>query len=187
MGRITYSSLMSLDGYIADRDGNFDWAFPAGNVHDAANEDAATAGTFAMGRRLWDVMRWWDDIDLDDPEVDAATAEFTRVWRAADKLVYSRSLTSVDAPRTTLAGEFDPVALRALADASEMDVSVGGADLAAQAFAAGIVDVVTTWIFPVTIGAGLAAFPTDTRVDLELLTERRLDGGVTELRYRGRR
>lgn len=184
MARITYSNLMSLDGYIADRDGSFDWAFPAGDVHEAVNEDARSAGTMALGRRVYDVLRAWDDIDpAGEPGPET---EFAAIWHDADKLVYSRSLESIDAPRTTLVGAFDPGELRALADASTRDVSIGGADLAAQAFAAGIVDEAVVWVFPVTVGGGVAAFPSDVRVDLELVAERRLDGGVAELRYRVR-
>jgi len=187
MGKISYSNLTSLDGYIADRDGNFDWAMPVGDVHDAVNADARTAGTFALGRRVWDVLRWWDDFDPENPEGhDEQSAEFTRIWHAADKLVYSRTLTRIDAPRTTLVGRFDPIELRALAEASDRDVSIGGAHLAAQAFAAGIIDEVVLWVFPVTVGGGLAAFPTDARVDLDLRSERRLPGGVIEARYRVR-
>ena len=184
MARITYSNLMSLDGYIADRDGNFDWAEPVGEVHEAVNDDARSAGTMALGRRVYDVLRAWDDID---PEGEPGPmTEFAAIWHASDKLVYSRSLTSLEAPRTTLAREFDPEALRAFADAADRDVSIGGAELAAQAFAAGVVDDVVTWVFPVTVGGGTPAFPPDARVGLELVAERRLAGGVVELRYTAR-
>lgn len=181
MGRLIYSTLASLDGYIADRDGGFDWAVPGDDLHEAVNERMHGVGTFLLGRRLFEVMRAWDTFDLDgQPRV---ITEFARIWRAADKVVYSRTLRGVDAPRTRLDRHFDVEEVRRFVASAGRDVAIGGPDLAGPAFRAGIVDDVLLHVFPVLVGGGTPAFP-DVRLDLELVEERRFEGGVVRLAYR---
>ena len=182
MGNIVYFSQCSLDGYIADASGDFSWAEPADDAHRYANEMARSNGTYLLGRRTYDVMRYWDDAREGVPEVEA---EFQRAWAAAEKVVYSRSIDDVG-QRARIEREFDPAAARALAEASSGDVSIGGSELGGQALAAGIVDVVTLLLYPVLVGGGLQVFPDGVRLDLELIDERRLDRGVVLVSYRVR-
>jgi dihydrofolate reductase len=181
MGRLLYSTLASLDGYIADTDGRFDWATPSDELHAAVNDRLHGVGTFLLGRRMYEVMRAWDTIDLDDEP--AAIADFAHIWRSADKVVYSRSLARVDAPRTRLERHFDVDEVRRFTEAAGRDVAIGGPDLAAAAFRAAIVDDVILHVFPVIVGGGTAAFP-EARLELELVEERRFEGGVVRLAYR---
>lgn len=181
MGRLIYSTLASLDGYIADRDGGFDWAVPHDDLHEAINARMHGVGTFLLGRRLFEVMRAWDTFDLDGQP--AVVTEFARIWRAADKVVYSRTLQHVDAPRTRLERHFAVEEVRRFVASAGRDVAIGGPDLAGPAFRAGIVDDVLLHVFPVLVGGGTAAFP-DVRLDLELVEERRFEGGVVRLAYR---
>jgi dihydrofolate reductase len=181
MGRLIYSALASLDGYIADRDGGFDWAVPDDDVHHAVNEALHGVGTFLLGRRMYEVMRAWDTFDLDGQP--AAIAGFARIWRAADKVVYSRTMHGVDAPRTRLERHFDVDEVRRFVASAGRDVAIGGPDLAGPAFRAGVVDEVLVHVFPVLVGGGTTAFP-DVRLDLELVDERRFERGVVRLAYR---
>lgn len=181
MGRLIYSTLASLDGYIADRDGRFDWAVPGDDLHEAVNASLHGVGTFLLGRRTYEVMRAWDDVDLDEQPV--VVAGFARIWRAADKVVYSRTLPRVDAPRTLLERHFDVDEVRRSVASAGRDAAIGGPDLAGPAFRAGIVDEVLVHVFPVLVGGGTAAFP-EVRLDLELAEERRFEHGVVRLAYR---
>ena len=182
MGRLIYSTLASLDGYIADEDGRFDWAVPSAEVHAAVNARLHGVGTFLLGRRLYEVMRAWDAVDVrgQSPEV----VEFAHIWRSADKIVYSRTLKSVPEPRTRLERHFEVDGVRRFVAAAGRDVAIGGPDLAAAAFRAAIVDDVVLHVFPVLIGAGTTAFPADVRLELELVGERRFENGVVGLEYR---
>jgi dihydrofolate reductase len=181
MGRLIYSTLASLDGYIADRDGGFDWAVPDDDLHEAVNQALHGVGTFLLGRRMYEVMRAWDAVDLDGQP--AAVAGFARIWGAAEKVVYSRTLPRVDAPRTRLERHFDVDEVRHFVASAGRDAAIGGPDLAGPAFRAGIVDEVLVHVFPVLIGGGTAAFP-EVRLDLDLLEERRFGRGVVRLAYR---
>jgi dihydrofolate reductase len=181
MGRLLYSTLASLDGYIADPDGRFDWAAPSEELHAAVNERLHGVGTFLLGRRTYEVMRAWDDIDPDD--APGVIAHFAHIWRAADKVVYSRSLGHLDAPRTRLERHFDVDEVRRFTSAAGRDVAIAGPDLAGAAFRAAIVDDVVLHVFPVIVGGGTAAFP-EARLGLELVEERRFEGGVVRLAYR---
>ncbi|MGR2752445.1 dihydrofolate reductase family protein [Agromyces arachidis] len=181
MGRMISSTLASLDGYIADPDGRFDWAVPGDDVHRAVNDALRGVGTFLLGRRTYEVMRAWDTVDLDgQPDV---VAGFARIWSAADKVVYSRTLPGVDAPRTVLERHFDVDEVRRFVTSAGRDVAIAGPDLAGPAFRAGLVDDVVLHVFPVLVGGGTRAFPT-ARLDLELVEERRFEGGVVGLAYR---
>ena len=180
MGLIVYFSQCSLDGYIADESGDFSWAAPADDAHRFANDVARTTGTYLIGRRSYEVMGYWDEVTEGAPEVEA---DFQREWARAEKVVYSRSIDEVG-PMARIEREFDPVAARALAEASTLDVSIGGADFGGQALEAGIVDVVTLLIYPVLVGGGRPVFPEGVRLDLELTAQRLLDHGVVLMSYR---
>jgi dihydrofolate reductase len=182
MGRLVYSAITSLDGYVNDRDGGFGWAMPDDEVHQFVNDAQREVGTYLYGRRLYDVMAVWESwATEDEPE---PVKDFQRIWRAADKVVYSRALDAVSTPRTRLERSFDPDAVRALVEAAPTDVTVGGATLAAEAFRAGLVDACDLYLNPVAVGGGTPALPTDTRVDLTLTDNRRFGNGVVLLRYR---
>ena len=178
-------SIQSLDGYVADERGEFGWAAPREEVHAFVNELTREAGTHLLGRRMYEVMEVWERPD-DLPGMTDATRDFAAIWRAADKVVYSRTLDAVSTERTRLEREFDPDAVRALKESSESDLTVGGPGLAAAAFRAGLVDELQIFLAPVTVGGGTASLPEAMRVDLELVEERRFDGGMAYLRYRTR-
>jgi dihydrofolate reductase len=179
MGKLIYAALCSLDGYVADEQGNFEWAAPDAEVHAAVNDVERTVGTQLYGRRMYDVLAVWETMEDDDPVI----RDFAELWRAADKVVYSRTLQAPRSERTRIEREFDPDAVRALKESAEGDISIGGPELAAQAFAAGLVDELHLFVSPVIVGAGNPALRAGARVDLELLNERRFAGGVVHLHY----
>lgn len=180
MADLVYYSHCSLDGLIADENGDFSWAFPPDDVHRAANESASRTGLHLLGRRTYEIMRYWDE-----PQDGASDteAEFQRAWAPAQKVVYSRAIDEVGS-NARIEREFDPASARALADASEKDVAIGGADLGGQALRAGIVDVLTLVLFPVIIGRGSRVIPNDVRVELDLIERRDFSGGIVRLSYR---
>ena len=183
MAKLIYTAITSLDGYIADAKGNFDWAAPDEEVHRFVNQLERPIGTYLYGRRLYEVMRFWDSEQAVAGQPHHI-AQYADIWRAADKIVYSRSLGAVTTERTRLVRDFDTTDVRRMKVAAGSDLSVGGADLAAQALRAGVVDEIRLFLAPVVIGAGTRALPDDVRLDLELLDERRFRGGVVYLRYR---
>jgi dihydrofolate reductase len=180
MARLIYSALMSLDGYVADRDGNFDWAEPDQEVHTYVNDLQRPIGTHLYGRRLYEVMVAWETIDDQTPFI----RDFAEIWRAADKIVYSTTLEKVSSARTRFERAFDPEAVRRMKDSAERDLLVGGPDLAGQAIAAGLVDDHHLFVVPAVVGGGTRALPDDVRLDLELLDERRFASGFVHLHYR---
>ncbi|GAB3270232.1 dihydrofolate reductase family protein [Sinomonas notoginsengisoli] len=180
MGRLVYMNLASVDGYIADRTGNFDWARPDDDVHAAVNDLLRPIGTYLYGRRVYEVMRFWEDADI-TAEQSAVAHDFSEIWQAADKVVYSRTLPEVTTARTRLERAFDPDEVRTLKEGSASDLAIGGPGLAAAAFAAGLVDDVRLFIVPVTVGGGTPALP-DARLDLDLADERRI-GRFVYLHY----
>ncbi len=175
---LLYSAICSLDGFIADADGRFEWAAPSPEVHAFVNDQERPIGTYLYGRRMYETMRVWETLDDAAPEMQ----DYAQIWRAADKVVYSRTLPDVTTPRTRLERTFDPDAVRALKAAG--DISVGGPGLAAEALRAGLVDELRLLLVPVVIGRGNPALPDDLRIPLELLDERRFDSGVVYVRYR---
>jgi dihydrofolate reductase len=183
VARLVYSAITSLDGYIADERGNFDWAEPDAEVHAYVNDLERPMGAHLYGRRLYEVMRVWETFG-DDPDESAVVRDFAAVWRAADKVVYSGTLDAVSTTRTRLERSFDPDAVRALKAEATQDVTVGGAGLAAEALAAGLVDEINLFLNPVVVGGGTAALPDGLRVSLTLVDEHRFTGGVVHLRYR---
>jgi dihydrofolate reductase len=179
MARLLYSAITSLDGYIADADGRFDWAAPGEEVHAFVNDLERPVGTYLYGRRMYDVMRVWET--MDDPE--PVMRDYAEIWRAADKVVYSTTLDAPTTARTRVERAFDPEAVRALKAGARRDLSIGGAGLAAHALAAGLVDEVSLFLNPIVVGGGTRALPDGVRLPLELADERRFAGGVVYLRY----
>ena len=193
MAKLTYAAITSLDGYIEDEGGGFDWAVPDPEVHAFVNDLERPVGTHLYGRRMYETMAVWQTVGLEPAGASPAEAapspeelDFAEVWRAADKVVYSRTLDAVSTPRTRLEREFDPEGVRRLKDAADRDLSVSGPGLAQHAFAAGLVDQVHLFVFPVVVGGGRPGLPRGVRVDLALLDERRFGNGVVHLRYASR-
>lgn len=179
---LIYSAIVSLDGYTADQEGNFDWAEPDEEVLTLINDLERPVGTYLYGRGMYEVMRYWEDTDLDGRSV--ATREYAEIWRSADKIVYSTSLPETPTARTRLERSLDLEAVRVLKQHDE--IGIGGPTLAAHAIRAGLVDEYQFFVTPVLVGGGLAALPADARASLELVDERRFAGGVVYLRYRAR-
>jgi dihydrofolate reductase len=184
MGKLVYGIITSLDGYAVDASGRFDWAMPDEEVHAFANDLEREAGTLLYGRRMYEVMAAWETMPLEgEPEV---LADFAAVWRAADKVVYSTTLTEVGTSRTRLERTFDPGEVRRLKAGAEGDLAIGGPGLAAAAIRAGLVDEYWAIIAPVIVGGGTRALPDDVRIDLELVDVHRFGNGMVYLRHRVR-
>jgi dihydrofolate reductase len=185
MAELIYTTIMSLDGYIADEHGNFDWAAPDEEVHRFVNDLERPVGTYLYGRRMYEVMSAWETMDSapDQPQV---ILDFARIWQAADKVVYSRTLDTVSTARTRIERQFDPEAVRRLKASTGPDLAVGGPHLAAQAIEAGLVDEYHLFLTPTVVGGGNQALPDHVRLDLDLQDERRFTSGVVFLRYRQR-
>jgi dihydrofolate reductase len=185
MAKLVYSAIASLDGYVEDADGRFDWAAPDEEVHSFVNDLERPIGTYLYGRRLYDTMVFWENAELLTDQ-SAAMRDYAAIWQAADKVVYSRTLESAASARTRIERAFEPEAVRAMKAAAASDISVGGADLAGQALAAGLVDECQLLLGPIAVGGGKPALPAGVRIRLELLDERRFESGVVYLRYRTR-
>jgi len=183
MAQLIYSAIASLDGYIADEQGKFDWAEPDEEVHAFANELERATGTHLYGRRMYETMKVWeiDEMLEGQPQV---MRDYAEIWRAADKIVYSRSLEAVETSRTRLERDFDPEAVRDLKETATRDLSIGGAELAGQALDAGLVDEIHLLLVPFAVGAGKAALSIGRHIPLELLDQRRFGNGTVYLRYR---
>jgi dihydrofolate reductase len=182
VGKLIYSAIASLDGYVADEDGNFDWAQPSREVHGFINDLERSIGTYLFGRRMYETMAVWET----DPSLAAQSEvmrDFAEVWQAADKIVFSRTLTEAPTERTRIEQRFDPVAVRELKATADRDLSVGGPNLAATAFGAGLVDEYHLFVVPVIVGGGNRSLPDRVRLELELLDERRFGCGMVHLHY----
>jgi dihydrofolate reductase len=181
VARLTYSALASLDGYIEDESGRFDWAAPDAEVHAFVNELERPIGTYLYGRRMYETMVYWETVDAagEPPHI----LDYAEIWQAADKVVYSRTLETALSARTRIERSFDSEAIRELKDAADRDLSVGGAELAAQALEAALVDELLLFVAPVVVGGGKKALPAGVRVELDLLDEHRFAGGTVYLRY----
>jgi dihydrofolate reductase len=182
LAKLIYSAIASLDGYVADQSGNFDWAAPDEEVHAFVNDLERSISINLYGRRMYETMVAWETIPLDDQP--AVVRDFAEIWRAADKIVYSSTLGSVSSARTRLERDFDSDAVRRLKTATGGDLTVGGPGLAAQAIRAGLVDEYRLFLTPVVVGGGNRALPDGVRLQLELLDERRFGSGVVHLHYR---
>lgn len=183
MARLIYGSNMSLDGFTEDARGGFDWTTPDDDVFVDIIGLMRSAGTYLYGRRMYEVLAVWET-DADLAGQSDLTAEYAHVWQAAHKVVYSSTLAEPRTADTRLEAHFDPDAVRDLLAAASSDLLIGGPNLAAQAFAAGLVDEVVLYVWPVVLGGRNPALPTDLRVDLELVDERRFESGAVRLRYR---
>jgi dihydrofolate reductase len=184
MGKLIYSAITSLDGYVADEDGNFDWGAPDEDVHSFVNDLERPVGTYLYGRRLYEVMVAWETIALADQP--SFMQDFAQMWQAADKIVYSKTLKTVSSARTRIERDFDPEAVRQLKASAGRDITVGGPDLAAQAIKAGLVDEFHLFLSPIVVGEGKQSLPDNLLLKLELLDERRFGNGVVYLHYRTR-
>ncbi len=182
MARLIYSAIASLDGYVADEEGNFEWAAPDEEVHAFVNELERPVGTYLYGRRMYETMVFWETVDT-GPEQAPVMRDFAELWRAADKVVYSRTLDEATSAKTRIEREFDPEAVRELVASSSRDVGVGGSELAAEAFQAGLVDECQLFLAPVVVGAGKRALPDGVFARLDLLDQSRFDSGFVYLRY----
>jgi len=174
MAKLIYSAITSLDGYVADEKGNFDWAAPDEEVHRFVNDLERPIGTYLYGRRMYEVMVFWETGNT-LPDQPPVARDFAEIWQAADKIVFSKTLEEASSART-----------RELKSSAERDLTVGGPDLAAQAIRAGLVDEYQLFLTPIVVGGGKRALPDDVRAELELLEERRFENGTVYLRYRTR-
>lgn len=182
MGQLIYSMIVSLDGYVADQQGNFDWARPDEDLLAAVNEDTASIGTYLYGRRMYQTMMVWET----DPDIagnSPGSQDYAKLWQQADKVVYSTQLTEVSTARTVLKHQFDPLEIQRLKESISADLSVDGPTLAAEAFRHNLVDQIHLVVCPVVVGGGLPFLP-DIRMDLELLGHQRFDHGMVWLQYK---
>jgi dihydrofolate reductase len=185
MARLIYTAITSLDGYVADVERNFDWAAPSDEVHAFVNDLERPIGTYLYGRRLYEVMVAWETM----PSLAAGSNvmnEYAEIWRAADKIVYSRTLKATSSARTRIERDFDLQAVREMKAGAASDISVGGPTLAASAIKAGLVDEYHLLLHPIVVGGGTQALPDHFRAQLELMDERRFAGGVVHLHYRAK-
>ena len=183
MAKLIYSAITSLDGYVADEDGSFDWAAPDEEVHTFVNDLERPVGTYLYGRRMYEVMVYWETAHtLADQPLFAQ--DFAEIWQAADKIVYSKTLETVSSARTRIERDFDPAAVRRMKTSAGRDITVGGPDLAAQAIMAGLVDECHLFLAPIVVGGGKPSLPDNVQLKLELRDVRRFGNGVVHLHYR---
>jgi dihydrofolate reductase len=184
MAKLIYTAITSLDGYIADEHDNFDWAMPDEEVHSFVNDLEQSVGTYLFGRRMYEVMVYWETVHVADQPL--FVRDFAALWQAANKVVYSTSLEAVSSARTRIQRNFDPEEVRLMKAQVEHDMTVGGPHLAEQAIRAGLVDDYHLILSPVVVGGGTLALPTHIRLNLELLDERCFGNGMVHLHYRTR-
>jgi dihydrofolate reductase len=185
MGKLIYTAITSVDGFIEDANGKFDWAAPDEEVHAFVNDLVRSVGTYLYGRRMYETMVYWES-PPGLAQQSAAVREFAAIWQAADKIVYSQTLLAAASARTRIEREFDPEAIRRLKAGAPGNVGVGGAELAAQAAEAGLVDEYHLFLVPVLVGRGKRALTVARTQELELLEQRRFGNGTVHLRYRTR-
>jgi dihydrofolate reductase len=183
MAKLIYAALASLDGYVEDVEGKFDWAAPDEEVHAFVNDLERPIGTYLYGRRMYETMVFWETATAEAGE-PAEFSDYAELWRASEKIVYSRTLEAPSSARTRIEREFEPDAVRQLKQSSTADISVGGAELAGQAIGAGLVDECHLFLSPIVVGGGKRILPDGVRAQLELLDEHRFQNGVVHLHYR---
>jgi dihydrofolate reductase len=183
MVKLIYSAIASLDGYVEDEQGKFDWATPDDEVHAFVNDLERPIGTYLYGRRMYETMVFWETVGTGSDQ-PAVTRDFAEIWQAAEKIVYSRTMRTVSSARTRIERTFDAGAIRQLKETSGADITIGGAELAGQAIAEGLVDECHLLLGPIVVGGGKRALPRNVRAQLELLDERRFRSGVVHLHYR---
>jgi dihydrofolate reductase len=183
VGKLRYTAITSLDGYTADAQGSFEWAAPDEAVHSFVNDLERDIGTYLYGRRMYEVMQYWETAPTDDGQ-PPYLADYARIWQATDKIVYSTTLDNVSTARTKLEPSFDPDTVRAMKEENERELSIGGPGLAASALRAGLVDHIGRIVVPAVVGGGTAFLPDGLRLDLELLDEHGFPDGAVYLAYR---
>ena len=184
MAHLIYSAITSLDGYVADADGNFDWGAPDEEVHAFVNDLERPIGTYLYGRRMYEVLAAWESDDILAGDPPPFIRDYAAIWRAADKIVYSTTLQTVSSAKTRIERTFDVDEILRMKASAGSDLSVGGPGLAGQALGAGLVDECHLIVAPVVVGGGTQALPDDVRLELELLDERRFANGMVHLHYR---
>jgi dihydrofolate reductase len=182
VARLIYSAIASLDGYVEDADGNFDWARPDDDLHAFVNDLERPIGTYLYGRRMYETMVFWETAGS-GPEQPAVTRDFAEIWRAAEKVVYSRTLDRVSSARTWIEQAFQPSAVRRMKETARSDLTIGGAELAGEAIRAGLVDECHLFVVPVLVGAGKRFLPDGVRAQVQLIDQRRFGSGAVYLRY----
>lgn len=182
IAKLIYSAIASLDGYVADAHGKFDWAMPDEEVHAFVNDLERPIGTHLYGRRMYEVMKVWDSDDILEGQ-PAVMRDYAEIWRAADKVVFSRTLEEVETSRTKLEPAFDPEVVRALKESGEREIGIGGPELAGQALGADLVDEIHLLLVPVAVGAGKPALPIRRQIPLKLQEHRTFGNGTIYLHY----
>jgi dihydrofolate reductase len=182
MAELIFSAITSLDGYIEDAAGRFDWAEPDPEVFAFLNEIERPVGTYLYGRRMYETLVYWETADIQDQAL--MEWDWMQIWRSADKIVYSRSLESTSSTKTRIERDFDPHAVRAMKDSLDHDISIGGPNLAALAFRAGLIDRCQLFLTPVLVGGGKSALPAGVGLHLDLVSQRHFTNGVVFLDYR---
>lgn len=183
MAKLISSAITSLDGFINDRSGKFEWAMPDPEVHAFANSLEQGIGTYLYGRRMYEVMSYWQTVSTEPPE-DPIASEFAKAWQAAEKIVFSRTLEKPGTPKTRIERSFDPESIRKLKASWKSDLAIAGPTLAGEAMKAGLVDELHVIVVPVVVGGGTRSYPADAFLKLELLAERRFQSGFMHLHYR---
>jgi dihydrofolate reductase len=182
VAKLIYAAIASLDGFVEDQRGSFEWAAPDAEVHEFVNDLERPIGTYLYGRRMYETMVYWETLSLED-EQSAVARDFAEIWRGADKIVFSRTLDRSSSARTVIKHDFDRAAINQLKQSSGRDITIGGAELAGQAMSAGLIDECHLFLCPIVVGGGKRALPDDVRIQLELLDEHRFRSGVVHLRY----
>ena len=182
VAKLIYSAIASLDGYVEDKQGSIEWAAPDEEVHAFVNDLERPVGTYLYGRRMYETMVYWETVSTSG-DLSAASRDFAEIWRAAEKIVYSRTLQTPSSERTRIERDLDPAEIKRLKGSSARDITVGGAELAGQVIAAGLVDECQLFLHPVLVGGGKRALPDDVRAELKLVDERRFRSGVVYLHY----
>ena len=182
MAKLIYSAIASLDGCVEDKSGSFGWAAPDDELHAFVNDLERPIGTYLYGRRMYETMTYWETVATSGDQ-PAVTRDFAEIWRAAEKIVYSRTLETVSSGRTRIERTFDHAAIAQLKQSSARDITIGGAELAGEALAAGLVDECHLFLCPIAVGGGKRALPQDVHVELELLDEHRFGSGVVHVHY----
>ena len=183
MAKLIFAAITSLDGYVADADGNFDWSMPSEEVHRFVNNLEAGIGTYLYGRRMYEVMRYWENASTGNGE-QSAEQEYAKLWQHTDKIIYSRSLDEVSTASTRLEREFDPEVIRQMKADVTRDIAISGPTLAAEALRHRLVDECHLFLSPIVVGGGTPALPDNVWLQLALLDQRRFDNGVVYLHYR---
>jgi dihydrofolate reductase len=183
VAKLIYSAITSLDGYVADEDGKFDWSVPDEEVHAFVNDLERSVGTHLYGRRMYEVMVAWESPDT-FADQEPVIRDYAEIWQDADKVVYSKTLKAVSTSRTRIERDFDADAIREMKVRAVRDLSVGGPELAAQAIEAGLVDELHLFLSPIVVGGGKQSLPDGVRLELDLLSEHRFGNGVVHLQYR---